>query len=76
MVADCVLKIGEPLLKPGTEVLIGPLDNRFRGTIYRSHITLYCDQSVFIEYAVEWWDERQLHRETFHSSDVEVCDEQ
>jgi hypothetical protein len=72
---DCKLKLDDRLLKPGTSVWIGPPDSRFLGTIYRSNITIYCDQSTFVQYDVEWWDDKILHREVFHSTDVEVADE-
>jgi hypothetical protein len=69
------IRLDEKWLRPGTKVRLGPADGRFEGVIYKSHLAEYCDGSHFVEYDVEWWDEKQINRNSFHSSDLEVvCD--
>lgn len=73
--SETTLKIGDRFLKPGTRVLVGPPNNRFEGVIYKTGLTVYCDQSNFIDYYVEWWDDKNLHRDSFQGSDVEVVED-
>jgi hypothetical protein len=74
-VEGSTIRLQEPWLRPGTSVLIGPPESRVRGVIYRSHLSQYCDGSHFVEYDVEWWDDRVLYRSSFHSSDLVLAPE-
>ena len=70
MDATLTLKLDERLLKPGAAVEIGPEGSPIQGKVCTSRITLYGDQSMTIEYEVEWWDDRVRHLENFWSHDV------